>query len=344
MSKLFFAILMAAPVVSASADVAVNFVPVQNNAAPELAGFVTQDIRVLTTNDWSSSGMVLNLTAGSIYQAAGGADTPLASSVMQQFPALAFDTYVGVVDDNSSGVAGTAGDLGGSTAGWPYQFDTQGLDVTWFNMPGSFSDLDLGVTTIGRLSLSDDAQGMLAFSVSEKDKALAVYEFPVIDGHVIPDQCYGLGGDAGCNIIGINDLNNVLSHWNQSVAVGSPSLGDYDHDGFVGIDDLNAVLAFWNVESSQNTTDLVYDLSGFGDDGFIGISDLNVILGDWNRNVPPANPLADPTSDGFVGQDDLNAILSNWNAGTPPAASLPEPGSLALLGVAWAYCLRRRSE
>ncbi len=65
-------------------------------------------------------------------------------------------------------------------------------------------------------------------------------------------------------------------------------------------------------------------------DGFVGIDDLNLVLGNWNQNVPPANPLADPSGDGFVGIDDLNAVLGNWNTGTPPnevANTVPEPAS-----------------
>ena len=69
-------------------------------------------------------------------------------------------------------------------------------------------------------------------------------------------------------------------------------------------------------------------------DGFVGINDLNLVLAAWNQNVPPADPLADPSGDGFVGIDDLNTVLGNWNAGTPPQStrpalqtSIPEPTS-----------------
>ncbi len=82
------------------------------------------------------------------------------------------------------------------------------------------------------------------------------------------------------------------------------------------------------------------DLDG---DGFVGLSDLDIILNNWNQNVPPANPLADPTGDGFVGLADLDIILNNWNAGTPPAASaIPEPASLALFTIAGLSALARR--
>jgi T5SS/PEP-CTERM-associated repeat protein len=47
-------------------------------------------------------------------------------------------------------------------------------------------------------------------------------------------------------IIGLDDLNVVLSHWNQAVPAGSWAHGDTSGDGFVGIADLNTVLGNWN--------------------------------------------------------------------------------------------------
>ena len=66
-----------------------------------------------------------------------------------------------------------------------------------------------------------------------------------------------------------------------------PILGDVDGDGFVGINDLNFVLAHWN--QSVPVGDITQgDLAGNGD-GFVGIDDLNVLLGNWNTGSPPAN-------------------------------------------------------
>jgi enediyne biosynthesis protein E4 len=94
-----------------------------------------------------------------------------------------------------------------------------------------------------------------------------------------------------------------------------------------------------------NIADIIAgDLDG---DGFVGIADLNIVLGNWNQNVPPGDPLADPSGDGFVGIDDLNTVLGNWNAGTPPgsppAAAVPEPAALTLLGLGNLALLRHRT-
>ena len=100
--------------------------------------------------------------------------------------------------------------------------------------------------------------------------------------------------------------------------------------------------------------DDIVPLSGFGSipvalqgdldgDGFVGINDLGIVLGNWNQNVPPGNPLADPSGDGFVGIDDLGEVLGNWNAGTPPNQNaVPEPASMTLLAAGAAALMRRR--
>lgn len=90
-------------------------------------------------------------------------------------------------------------------------------------------------------------------------------------------------------------------------------------------------------------TTLPGDLNG---DGFVGIADLNLVLGNWNLNVPPGDPLADPSGDGFVGIADLNVVLGNWNGDFPPAtgaAAIPEPGTVGLVGLGVAALARHRA-
>lgn len=50
----------------------------------------------------------------------------------------------------------------------------------------------------------------------------------------------------GDTFVGLNDLNVVLSNWNQFVSLGDYQSGDCSEDGFIGIEDLNYVLANWN--------------------------------------------------------------------------------------------------
>jgi hypothetical protein len=63
--------------------------------------------------------------------------------------------------------------------------------------------------------------------------------------------------------------------------------GDLNSDGFVGIEDLNIVLSHWNQTVTEG-----YLFSGDPTgDGFVGIADLNIVLGNWNVGTPPAGNL-----------------------------------------------------
>ena len=62
-----------------------------------------------------------------------------------------------------------------------------------------------------------------------------------------------LPGDLnGDGYVGLDDLQPILDHWNQSVTVGDASMGDIagpggsGPDGYVGLDDLQPVLDHWN--------------------------------------------------------------------------------------------------
>ena len=129
-------------------------------------------------------------------------------------------------------------------------------------------------------------------------------------------------GDANLDgVVDSTDEGLVLANFGNP---GGWADGDFNGDDTVDQLDLDILQA--------NLPGLDGDLNG---DGFVGIDDLNIVLSNWNLNVPPANPLADPSGDGFVGIDDLNEVLSNWNAGTPPAPgnAVPEPATFLLLTV-----------
>ena len=56
-----------------------------------------------------------------------------------------------------------------------------------------------------------------------------------------------LPGDLNADgYVGLDDLAPVLSHWNQTVAVGDLSVGDISADGYIGLDDLQVLLDHWN--------------------------------------------------------------------------------------------------
>lgn len=65
--------------------------------------------------------------------------------------------------------------------------------------------------------------------------------------------------------------------------VGAGIVGDMNFDGFVGIEDLNLILTHWNQTVTPGDT-FQGDPTA---DGFVGIEDLSVVLGNWNAGTPP---------------------------------------------------------
>ena len=82
----------------------------------------------------------------------------------------------------------------------------------------------------------------------------------------------------------IIELNTGITSLQDNVFFAYDGLlGDLNGDGFVGVDDLNIVLTHWN----QNVTPgdfLQGDPTG---EGFVGVDDLNIILTNWNNGTPP---------------------------------------------------------
>tara|TARA_R110002111_G_scaffold73520_4_gene117463 strand:+ start:52 stop:837 length:786 start_codon:yes stop_codon:yes gene_type:complete len=179
-------------------------------------------------------------------------------------------------------------------------------------------------------------------SNDEAPNAGAILTFPALgaDSHV----AFGtpLGGD----------LSSPSGSF--PLSVGGP-LAPVAHNGLVTritvLNDAAATIDGFISISTDGVTSTIIDFETLnlpGDlnsDGFVGIDDLNLVLSNWNLNVPPANPLADPSGDNFVGIDDLNEVLANWNTGTPPAAgaAVPEPATMGLLALGGLMALKRRA-
>ncbi len=192
--------------------------------------------------------------------------------------------------------------VGSGAASGDYQFAVQETDDHG-NTTGEATDL-LGAFALGSIEADGDIDffripGIAGMTYTFKaqdlgvpDAILTLYD---AGGAVITSDT---GSSPGGTHAQINWAAPASGFIFLSVQAQTGSFGDY----------------FLTVDS---TTAITGDLDG---DGFVGINDLNIVLGNWNLNVPPGDPLADPSGDGFVGIDDLNIVLGNWNAGTPPTA------------------------
>ena len=178
------------------------------------------------------------------------------------------------------------------------------------NQGGTGSQLTLGETTI------KPWEGEYRLRMSPTEYALTIDGVPVI---------------TGAHSMNTAGFDNAQVFMQQQVNFVVPSAPPFQ----VGL--INSFGAA-HLDSGGSITG---DLDG---DGFVGIDDLNLVLGNWNQNVPPADPLADPSGDGFVGINDLNEVLGNWNAGTPPTAgaAVPEPASMAVIGLGGLAVMSRR--
>ncbi len=60
---------------------------------------------------------------------------------------------------------------------------------------------------------------------------------------------------------------------------------DLNSDGFVNLDDLDVVLTNWNQQAPAGS----WAHGDFSGDGFVGLDDLDIILSNWNTGTPPAS-------------------------------------------------------
>ncbi|MAE66684.1 MAG: hypothetical protein CMJ18_20650 [Phycisphaeraceae bacterium] len=156
---------------------------VDNSSAPELAGFVTQDLMFNTGAgiDWTLAQLRLELDSGSIFQDArpfapsGGDRIPPSPAELVVDPTAEFDTYV------ASGGVGTPLIIQHDVTGGP-EFDTDALGLTWFTA----NTTDIGLLQLARVSLSDDAQGSWALSSLTGNPGIQANLLGlVVDGRVV---------------------------------------------------------------------------------------------------------------------------------------------------------------
>ncbi len=168
------------PPPTGSVEFGVRFVQVDNSEV--LSGYKTFDLQVSTDTDWTVAAMLIELTRGSIYQDPAGSDLAPASGAVDFFPTLEFDSYV-TGNGHSTSIVGAAGDLGGNKL----QFDTTEIDVTWSN---SALD-DLGTIVIGRVTISDDAAGIVRVAVAQAGNPKSLISSEALtDGNLITGESF----------------------------------------------------------------------------------------------------------------------------------------------------------
>ena len=177
------AVVCAGLVSAASAAVTdMRITQVDNTGAPELDGYVTQDVLIDFGGRWTGCQMRIDLDNGTIYQDAFGVDTPPSAVVIGFAPSLAYDTFVaggGATQDDALvpiGITGGAVDLGGEPTA---QFDETRINFAWHPQPGLKIENQTDFLA-ARVSLSDDAAGTWSFLAS--DGEISTYGGPIDNG------------------------------------------------------------------------------------------------------------------------------------------------------------------
>ncbi len=157
-----------------------------------VTGFVAHDITIDFENQLTGVQLLVELTAGSIFQQPGlegGGDTAPSPAFFGVFAALEFDTFVSlggadrVASDATPGFAGGAVNLGGQSR---RTFDDQRIDVAYFP-PGGVQIIGQTEYFVARLTLSDDATGTVSLLASDGEVS-EPFVCPVYDGMIcIPE-------------------------------------------------------------------------------------------------------------------------------------------------------------
>ena len=207
---------------------------------------------------------------------------------------------------SNADLAGTPVDLmfSGGSAQDPYVLQFTYLDG---NIPGGVSESDLKVlfydTLAGEWAAAVDGNsgGSATFYNGSYNSYLMFVGGGVLDA-----------GDLG--VFGVDTFNNkawaIIDHA-SIFAVGvlsSGSLpGDLNGDGFVGLDDLDIILSNWNQTVPPGNP--LADVSGPGGtpDGYVGLDDLDVVLSNWNNGTPPSHlsNIPEPTTFALIGSGAL---------------------------------------
>ncbi len=130
--------------------------PVTSQHVPD--GYVANEVVWINQkrNDFVSVGMRADLTSGEVYQHPFGFDLAPNPTLLSSNPELEFDTYVGMMNSTDGGLLGGASTLDAPS----FSLDEPILSAHWYNV----IDEGPSTTRIGMLTLSEDANGVIAFT------------------------------------------------------------------------------------------------------------------------------------------------------------------------------------
>jgi hypothetical protein len=289
---------------------AVNNIQIHQIPQSVLPDFTVNDILLDFTGNLRSQQLILELTAGSIYQSGSnpGVGRP-SDALIDIFPEAEFDTYV-TIGGRSDTPVGTQPVLivGGAVnlqPGSALKFDTEGLNVAW--APGTGIDISEGQDfQTARITLSNDARGLLSYFGSTG----AGTGNPLIQQF---DVCAGAIGISDCGSPPVVDDKSV------EYAAMFPSTLVSENLSFSGA---SPFFEEWSLESFDSPN------------GKPAMVDLDTGLFTWDGYGSPEGvyeALIRFTTD--IGSD-TGTLSITWH--------VPEPGTVGLLSCALPIIIFRR--
>ena len=213
------------------------------------SGYVSNTWDVDTFNeDWFGAALRVELSAGSVYQntGTGSGNAPPDPANFATNPDLQYDSYMTGGTDSASPstiglapfVLGNACDIDGSTPE-PVAFDTAGIDAAWVSMEDTPPAGDL---MLGRVTLTDDAQGTFKFRIGFGVSGEIFYlGGAIVDGEMLLTGAVAppaVPGDFdGDRDVDVSDLGILATNYG-TIGGATLSMGDANNDGNVNVSDL----------------------------------------------------------------------------------------------------------
>jgi hypothetical protein len=208
--------------------------------------YVTNDLRITFSGQFTGIQLLLELTQGSIYQndspLIGSGMFPPAKPLIEQLdPTLQWDTFIAFGGPTAGdtvgnfGAGGGAVGLGGRVAA---QFDSERINQAW-NPAGGVEIFDRSDFMVARVTLSNDAVGRWGIKTSANAQILRAYG-SVFEGQIFEDFP---GNYDGNRFVGQADLDIVLLNWGGHAQISQGGVeGAYV---FVSQNELDDVLINW---------------------------------------------------------------------------------------------------